>query len=103
MNSNRSRRGLVTYSGHARLGARYRRRLALSAGGKLLICWGGANLEQLGILSWLNRIKRVREWVPGLFGKASAWRWAVQRTSNAYDFNDSSSKFKFQTGPLLRR
>lgn len=54
-------------------------------------------LEQLGILTWVNRIKRVREWVPGLFGKTSAWRWSVQRTSNAYAFNDPSSKFKFQT------
>jgi hypothetical protein len=40
----------------------------------------------------------VREWVPGLFGKASAWRWAVQRTSNAYVFNDPSSEFKMWTG-----
>jgi hypothetical protein len=34
-------------------------------------------------LTWVNRIKRVREWVPGLFGKVSAWRWRVIRTSNA--------------------
>jgi len=26
-------------------------------------------LEQVGVLSWVNRIKRVREHVPGLFGK----------------------------------
>jgi hypothetical protein len=37
-------------------------------------------LEQLGILSWVNWIKHLREYVPGLFGKGSAWRWAVQRT-----------------------
>jgi hypothetical protein len=42
-------------------------------------------------LSWVNRIKRVREYVPGLFGKTSAWRIAVQRTSNAYSFNDPAS------------
>jgi Helix-turn-helix domain len=56
-------------------------------------------LEQLGILTWINRIKRVREWMPGLFGKASAWRWRVVRTSNAYAFTDpQASKFNFQTG-----
>jgi hypothetical protein len=30
-------------------------------------------LERIGILTWKNRLKRVREYVPGLFGKASAW------------------------------
>jgi AraC-like DNA-binding protein len=44
-------------------------------------------LEEAGILSWVNRIKRIRERIPDLFGK-----WAVQtrvvRTSNAYQFND---------------
>jgi hypothetical protein len=56
-------------------------------------------LEQLGIMTWVNRIKRVREWVPGLFGKVSAWRWRVIRTSNAYAFTDpQASKFNFQTG-----
>ena len=50
-------------------------------------------------LTWVNRIKRVREWVPGLFGKVSAWRWRVIRTSNAYAFTDpQTSKFNFQTG-----
>jgi hypothetical protein len=45
-----------------------------------------------------RRLKRVREYVPGLFGKASAWRWGVQRSSNAYSFNDpASSKSDFQT------
>jgi hypothetical protein len=29
-------------------------------------------LEHAGILTWCNRLKRVRELVPGLFGKASA-------------------------------
>lgn len=56
-------------------------------------------LEQAGVLSWVNRIKRVREYVPGLFGKASAWRWRVIRTSNAYVISDPlASKFNFQTG-----
>jgi hypothetical protein len=31
-------------------------------------------LERVGVLSWVNRLKRVREYVPGLFGNASAWR-----------------------------
>jgi len=56
-------------------------------------------LEQVGVLSWVNRIKRVREYVPGLFGKASAGRWRVIRTSNAYVISDPlASKFNFQTG-----
>jgi len=44
-------------------------------------------LEEAGILSWVNRIKRVGERVQDLFGK-----WLVQtrvvRTSNAYQFTD---------------
>ena len=54
-------------------------------------------LERAGILTWANRIKRVREYVPGLFGKASAWRWRVVRTSNAYVFSDPASKSDFPT------
>ncbi len=54
-------------------------------------------LERLGILTWCNRLKRVREYVPGLFGKASAWRWRVVRTSNAYVFIDPGSKCKKTT------
>ena len=49
-------------------------------------------LERAGILTWCNRLKRVRELVPGLFGKASAWRWRVMRTSNGYSFSDPASK-----------
>ena len=56
-------------------------------------------LEQIGVLSWVNRIKRVREYVPGLFGKGSAWRWRVVRTSNSYVLADPlASKSDFQTG-----
>jgi hypothetical protein len=62
-------------------------------------------LERAGILTWVNRIVRVREWGPDLFGRARN-RWRVIRTSNAYTFNDpqpqarppDSSKSKFQTG-----
>jgi CRP-like cAMP-binding protein len=40
-------------------------------------------LEAAGILSWVNRIKRIREWGPDLFGRALN-RWRVVRTSNQY-------------------
>jgi len=43
------------------------------------------DLEAAGLVTWVNRIQRVRERVPGLGGMwASVWR--VIRTSNAYDF-----------------
>ncbi len=43
------------------------------------------DLEAAGLVTWVNRIQRVRERVPGLSGMwASVWR--VIRTSNAYDF-----------------
>jgi hypothetical protein len=62
-------------------------------------------LEACGILTWCNRIVRIREWGPDLFGRAQN-RWRVIRTSNAYVFRDpqlaaytaNSSKSKFQTG-----
>ena len=60
-------------------------------------------LEQVGVLSWQNRIKRVREWVPGLFGKASAWRWRVVRTSNSYVLTDPlACKSDFQTETITQ-
>jgi hypothetical protein len=46
-------------------------------------------LEVSGILSWVQRIKRVREPCPDLLG-ANGWRWRVLRTSNSYAFNDAS-------------
>jgi hypothetical protein len=55
------------------------------------------------VLSWVNRIKRVREYVPGLFGKASAWRSRVIRTSNSYVLTDPlASKSDFPTGTLTQ-
>jgi len=43
------------------------------------------DLEAAGLVTWVNRIQRVRERVEGLCGIwASVWR--VIRTSNAYDF-----------------
>lgn len=55
-------------------------------------------LERAGILSWVNRLVRMRERVEGLFGPKSAWRWRVVRTSNAYAFADPASKSRFQPG-----
>jgi len=46
-------------------------------------------LERVGILTWVNRIARVREWSPerDLYGQPTR-RVRVLRTSNAYTFND---------------
>ena len=46
-------------------------------------------LEDAGILSWVHRVKRVRERCSDLLG-ANGWRWRVLRTSNAYNFRDPS-------------
>jgi hypothetical protein len=47
-------------------------------------------LEDAGVLSWVQRIKRVREAAPDLFD-GHGWRWRVIRTSNAYNFRDPKS------------
>jgi hypothetical protein len=44
-------------------------------------------LEWAGVLSWQNRITRIRERCRDLFGH-DGWRWRVIRTSNAYVFLD---------------
>ena len=44
-------------------------------------------LEFAGVLTWVNRIVRVRELVTDLFGKP-AWIWRVVRSSNAYVLRD---------------
>jgi DNA-binding MarR family transcriptional regulator len=44
-------------------------------------------LEDTGLLSWVNRIVRVRERCVDLFG-GHGTRWRIIRTSNAYSFND---------------
>ena len=46
-------------------------------------------LEVAGVLSWVNRIKRIREPCPDLLGD-NGWRWRVLRTSNSYAFTDPS-------------
>jgi Helix-turn-helix domain len=47
-------------------------------------------LEDAGVLTWVQRIKRVREPCPDLLGD-NGWRWRVLRTSNAYNFRDPGS------------
>jgi hypothetical protein len=58
-------------------------------------------LEDAGVLSWVQRIKRVREQCPDLLGD-NGWRWRILRTSNAYNFRDpgspDSSKSERPTG-----
>jgi hypothetical protein len=44
-------------------------------------------LEDAGVLSWVNRIKRVREAAANLFD-GRGWRWRVIRTSDAHNFRD---------------
>jgi hypothetical protein len=47
-------------------------------------------LEVAGVLTWVQRIKRVRECCHDLLGD-NGWRWRVLRTSNAYNFRDPGS------------
>ena len=57
-----------------------------------------AGLEAAGLLTWVNRLKRIREPTLGLPG-IGATRIRVFRTSNAYAFNDpNSSKSDFPSG-----
>jgi hypothetical protein len=64
-------------------------------------------LEWAGVLTWQNRIVRVREQCRDLWGRES-WRWRVIRTSNAYAFRDPQaavqagvpSKSDYRTGTL---
>jgi hypothetical protein len=57
-------------------------------------------LEDAGILSWVHRVKRVREPVPDLLGN-NGWRWRVLRTSNSYAFNDPSPAFGGMAGDYI--
>jgi hypothetical protein len=54
-------------------------------------------LEFAGVLTWQNRITRIRERCTDLFGR-DGWRWRVIRTSNAYIFRDPASKSDQRTG-----
>ena len=70
-------------------------------------------LEDAGILTWVNRIVRIREATRDLFGRIVP-RWRVIRTSNAYSFIDPqppktppikgfSSQSEIPTGTSIRR
>lgn len=67
------------------------------------VCEAIRMLELAGVLSWVNRIHRIRDRAPDLFGGAV---WRVVRTSNAYVFRDPksggaqgiSSKSELRTG-----
>jgi hypothetical protein len=64
-------------------------------------------LERAGVMTWSNRLVRVREAEPerDMFGRV-VYRWRVLRTSNGYAFNDPkpmakpdvASKSDFPTG-----
>lgn len=66
-------------------------------------------LEEAGLLTWVNRIKRVRERCQDLFGRFGTC-WRVIRTSNGYRFNDPKgaaskgfpSKSDFQSGTTIQ-
>jgi Helix-turn-helix domain len=54
-------------------------------------------LEFAGVLTWQNRITRIRERCRDLWGR-EGWRWRVIRTSNAYVLIDPASKSDQRTG-----
>jgi hypothetical protein len=63
-------------------------------------------LENAGVLSWVHRIKWVREACPDLLGD-NGWRWRVLRTSNAYALTDptpaADRPFRAERGFVRRR
>jgi Helix-turn-helix domain len=54
-------------------------------------------LEWAGVLTWQNRITRIRERCRDLWGR-EGWRWRVIRASNAYVLIDPASKSDQRTG-----
>ena len=54
-------------------------------------------LEGAGILTWVNRLRRVK--MPGPAG----WRWRVLRTSNGYRFVDMPAAASVSENPIVRR
>jgi hypothetical protein len=70
------------------------KRLAEAAGcARLTVYEAISALEAAGLLSWCNRLKRIREWAPGLPGVGGS-RVRVFRTSNGYRFNDPGQSSK---------
>ena len=66
-------------------------------------------LEAAGVMTWVNRLVRIRERCPDLFGNMGS-RIRVIRTSNGYSFNDPKGaadrgfpcKSDFQSGTTLQ-
>jgi Helix-turn-helix domain len=58
-------------------------------------------LEAAGLMTWDNRVKRIRERCPDLLGP-NGWRWRVVRTSNAYKFNDPASDSENRRGTEIQ-
>lgn len=60
-------------------------------------------LEAAGLLSWSQRLRRIRERQLDLFGRW-VWCWRVIRTSNAYVIHApggrNTGKSEFPTGPI---
>jgi hypothetical protein len=54
-------------------------------------------LEASGVLTWVNRLTKIRVTERDLFGRAVT-RWQVIRTSNAYRFQDPQSEAKGACG-----
>ena len=61
-------------------------------------------LEDAGLLTWVNRLCRVRQWAPGGLPGVGATRSRVLRTSNGYRFSDpgNSSKSDFPSGTTFQ-
>jgi Helix-turn-helix domain len=61
------------------------------------------DLEAVGLVKWVHRIRRAREYVVGLAG-IGATDWRVVRTSNAYDFPACAKQrpMEADTGHLSR-
>jgi hypothetical protein len=57
-------------------------------------------LEDAGLLTWVNRIVRVRERCEDLFGHMGL-RWRILRTSNGYQFRDPLPGGGVQTAGLV--
>jgi hypothetical protein len=66
-------------------------------------------LEAVGVLSWVNRLVRIRERCEDLFGNLGTC-WRIIRTSNAYHFFDPkpprsqgfSSNAEFPSGTSIQ-
>jgi hypothetical protein len=58
-------------------------------------------LERAGLLSWVNRITRIRVECVDLLGRR-CWQWKVIRISNAYRFHDPKERQTAHRPPAQR-